>query len=307
MPTTTPRFSWQLSLPPPRNLTQAAYHLRVGTTAALVGGAGAERADTGGVASASSWLVAPPCAALAAGGSYWWSVQVTTSDGSVSPFSAPQRFAVGLQGRTDWSASAAFIGYANGADQSSTPWFRNRFELSAPELAAVRAGTSAALLHVASAGFHEAYVNGVRLEPESMLIPSNSNLNVRVLAHTYDVADALNAGTNTLGLWASPGWASLSVGCFSPSLSKYPLVMAELRVVPHDKQAGVAFAPSLVVVTRPTPPTLRGLLPGSVRRPTPCTSATGSGATTAASQWITAWINRAGRRTKAGAADRGAP
>ena len=149
----------------------------------------------------------------------------------------------------DWSASAAFIGYAKGADQSSTPWFRTRFELSAPELAAVRAGTSAALLHVASAGFHEAYVNGVRLEPESMLIPSNSNLNVRVLAHTYDVADALNAGTNTLGLWASPGWASLSVGGFSPSLSKYPLVMAELRVVPHDKQAGVAFAPSLVVVT----------------------------------------------------------
>lgn len=159
VPTTTPRFSWQLSLPPPRNPTQAAYHLRVGTTAALVGGAGADACDTGGVASASSWLVAPPCAALAAGGSYWWSVQVTTSDGSVSPFSAPQRFAVGLQGRTDWSASAAFIGYAKGADQSSTPWFRTRFELSAPELAAVRAGTSAALLHVASAGFHEAYVN----------------------------------------------------------------------------------------------------------------------------------------------------
>lgn len=253
VPTTAPRFSWQLQPTAARNVTQHGYRLRIGTTAELAaaGSAAADACDTGYVASATSWLIEPPCPPLAAGGLFWWSVSVTASDGSASAFSPPQRFAVGLQTRADWSGAASFIGMGGGA-KASTPWLRTRFELGAADLAAVRAGNSAALLHVASAGFHEAYLNGARLEPDSVLLPSASNLNKRVLAHTYDVGESeaalLVEGTNTLGLWASPGWASLNVGGFSPSLSRYPLVMAELRVTPHDKQAAPA-APSLSVTT----------------------------------------------------------
>ena len=178
----------------------------------------------------------PSCnATLAPGATYWWSVQATLSDGSsgtVTPWMSPRRFSIGLQGRSDWSPSASFIGLPStvqrgaprGYSGGDCPWLRTSFDVAASDLAAVRAGTSVALLHVASFGFHEAYANGRRLDNTSILIPSASLLAKRVLSHTYDVAaDDLVAGTNQLGIWASAGWASLNGGGANMNVTDKPV------------------------------------------------------------------------------------
>jgi hypothetical protein len=201
----------------------------------------------------------PSCnATLAPGATYWWSVQATLSDGSsgaVTPWMSPRRFSIGLQGRSDWSPSASFIGLPStvqrgaprGYSGGDCPWLRTSFDVTASDLAAVRAGTSVALLHVASFGFHEAYANGRRLDNTSILIPSASLLAKRVLSHTYDVAfDDLVAGTNQLGIWASAGWASLNGGGANMNVTDKPLVMAELRITPQHHPPA---APTLTVVT----------------------------------------------------------
>ena len=130
---------------------------------------------------------------------------------------------MGLQGRSDWLNSSSFI-QVDETDTTAYPWFRSPvFKVPADVLADVQSGKASALLHVASFGFHQAYWNGIRLENSSMLIPSISMLNVRVLSHTYDVGPFLSSGSNAIGVWsASPGWSAI--------LSPGAKIMAELRV-----------------------------------------------------------------------------
>ncbi len=124
-------------------------------------------------------------------------------------YNPPQRFAIGLQTAADWNSTASFIGMAS-APNTACPWLRVSFEVTAAQAAALAAGNASAQLHVASAGYHEAYVNGVRLENTSVLLPSVSYLSKRLLSHTYDAAPALVVGPNVLGLWLAPGEACVA-------------------------------------------------------------------------------------------------
>ena len=172
-----------------------------------------------------------------------------------------QRFSTGLQDRSDWAPTAAFIGLPQKpVNQNSTPpvgnevvcpWLRSdAFQISHTELAAIGNGTSSATLSVASIGWHEAHLNGVKLEEASVLIPSVSDLHHRVLSHQYVVdANVLVAGANVLAFWMAPGWSQLT---WPDKSSKYPgrewpgvsfnvtrapLVMAEMRVCATACQA----------------------------------------------------------------------
>ena len=124
--------------------------------------------------------------------------------------------------------SGKFIGMkASDANQSGVaPWFRKTFALPAGPL------EGDALLYVASVGFCEVTVNG-KAASEAVLSPSISYLPGRVLYRTYNVSELVYAGANnTIGLWASAGWADY----FSFSWAKplqwqhAPIVMAELQV-----------------------------------------------------------------------------
>jgi len=77
-------------------------------------------------------------------------------------------------------------------------WFRENLKLSAP--------ARTALIHVASCGYHELYVNGVKVD-DRLLAPAQSRLDKRILYVTYDVADLLQEGDNVIALWTGPGWS----------------------------------------------------------------------------------------------------
>jgi alpha-L-rhamnosidase len=199
--TTKPRFSWLLDSTT-RNLTQSSYQLIIATSQADADAGKGDVCDSGKVLSSSSTLVRCNDEPLSAGAVYWWAVQVSTNDGSSSPWMTSQRFGVGLQTRSDWLRDSEFIGNAN-VDEYECPMFRSpTFEVPSSILTDIKSGAASALLHVASIGFHEAFVNGVRLESEAVLLPSISALSTRVLSHTYDVAPMLLDGaSNTVGLW----------------------------------------------------------------------------------------------------------
>ena len=243
-----PQFSWALAAGA-RNVTQRSYRLVVATTQRGAAGGTDIFADTGIVHANRSTLV--DCGtALTAGRAYWWSVTATADDGSQSGWLAAQRFTVGLQTWDDWSTDARFIGLRDAENRTpgkdwiaECPWLRSpTFELSAAELGDIRAGRASALLYVASVGFHEPLLNGRALSA-AVLSPSVSDLGKRVLARTYDVQELLVQGTNAVGLWIAPGWASLSWPQGSYNLTKAPLALAELRFV---TAGGTLLRPTVV-------------------------------------------------------------
>jgi len=65
-----------------------------------------------------------------------------------------------------------------------------------------------ALVHLASVGYHELYVNGKMATPEAVLLPSISFLPKRVLYRTYNVSGLLKPGRNVLAVWAAAGWGA---------------------------------------------------------------------------------------------------
>ena len=61
------------------------------------------------------------------------------------------------------------------------------------------------LLHVASLGYHEVYVNGRKVS-DRVLAPAVSELGKRALSVTYDITSLLAEGRNEVVVWLGPGW-----------------------------------------------------------------------------------------------------
>jgi hypothetical protein len=154
-------------------------------------------------------------------------------------------FGTALDG-DQFGTTAAFIGLNASASESECPWFRTLLVppvgwLSNAVAKDARAVGSAppsplggvAVVHVASVGFHELFVNGVKVS-DDVLAPSVSDLGKRILVRSYDItAHVLPGKTNAVGLWLGPGWAMFSA--VNPHIknlfntSKAPLVAASIR------------------------------------------------------------------------------
>ncbi|MDR2849245.1 MAG: family 78 glycoside hydrolase catalytic domain [Verrucomicrobiota bacterium] len=192
-----PRFSWRLAdRPEARGQKQTAYRLVVATAPALLDAGQADVWDSGQVASAQSALVPFAGKALASGTAYHWRVQVFGKDGEASPWSATARFTTGLFRPEDWNGSAWI--QATNVPAVKHVWLRRKLTLDAP--------AQSALIHVASMGYHELYVNG-RKADDRILAPTVTHLPTRVLYVTYDIAPLLQKGDNVIAVWQGPGWA----------------------------------------------------------------------------------------------------
>ena len=226
----SPRFSWTLASAR-RNSTQSAYQIIVSSSAAALGDIWDSGVRTGSEPAVD--YAGPP---LIAGGIYYASGRAWIGNtGPVHPpsFSPPVRFGVGLQQRADWAAGAEFIGLDD-PNTAACPWLRSDvFTVSPADIADLRAGMAVATLHVASVGYHVAFVNGDEVDDGgSVLAPSVSDLGARVPAVAYDVSQRLVAGSNVVALWLGPGWGDF-VGVnpvMTFNLSRSAVALAELRL-----------------------------------------------------------------------------
>ncbi|MBK8980109.1 MAG: family 78 glycoside hydrolase catalytic domain [Planctomycetes bacterium] len=198
--TPTPRLSWRVEADAgaPRGLGWDAVQVEVSHDRdGLLSGAH-DLWDSGWVEGRSTIGLVYGGATLAARDVGWWRVRIRDGAGRASAWSEPATFGVGLLAESDWSGAWIGTADADGAGRTQAPWLRRSLELPA---APVRA-----LWHVASIGYHDAWVNG-RPASDAVLAPSVSDLSERVRSVTYDVTPMLRSGRNAIGLWLGPGWS----------------------------------------------------------------------------------------------------
>ncbi len=210
-----PRLGWQmLDAKPTRGQKQTAYHVLVASSPQLLAQDKGDLWDSGKVLSSQSALVQYNGKPLGSNQECYWKVRVFDRDGEESDWSVPARFSIGLLTAEDWTASwirhPQMDKVAKKKDASEVAvtssnlpveqhlWFRKNLKLSA--------SARTALIHVASCGYHELYVNGQKAD-DTYLAPALTRLDKRILYVTYDIADLLVKGDNVVAFWTGPGWS----------------------------------------------------------------------------------------------------
>ena len=211
-----PRLSWKMEDDAAtRGQRQTAYQILVASSPELLSKNKGDLWDSGKVASDQSVLVTYAGAALDSRQACWWKVHAWDKDGRKTDWSAPALWTIGLLHSNDWRAQ--WISTAKGTgNNKSEPWFRNNLVLPKSPVRAVA--------YVASIGYHELYVNGLKVS-DAVLTPSVVNYRKRVRYLTYDITPLLHEGTNCIGLWLGSGWSTLN----NYQLKDGAMVLAQLE------------------------------------------------------------------------------
>lgn len=184
-----PRFSWKLTTnSSERGLNQISYQIWVGKTPNS-----SDIWDSGIIKSTQQANVLFGGKALESHTTYYWSVTVTDSKGTVARETST--FVTGLYKTSDWQGK--WIKCSDSISANQQIWFRKNIKL--------KDKTSRAIAYVASLGNHEFYVNDKKVD-DRVLSPCLTNYIDRVLYVGYDVTSLLKKGENTLAIWYGPGW-----------------------------------------------------------------------------------------------------
>jgi alpha-L-rhamnosidase len=206
-----PRLSWRLGSGDPerRGLRQTGYRVIVASSVDQLAQGHGDLWDSGNVPSDRSNQVPYEGKPLAANEGCWWKVQLRDEHGHLSAWSEPARWTVGLLDASDWKAQwigcDSTFGHMPKSPNNIThentvvdPWLRKEFELdAAPERAVV---------YLASVGYHELYINGIRAGDE-VLSPSVTDNGKRARYVTYEVGHLLKPGKNAIAIWLGVSWS----------------------------------------------------------------------------------------------------
>jgi len=191
-----PGFSWQLKSSK-RNVMQTAYEIRVGSNASSL----TKNKDiiwkTGKLPSDSSVHVSYKGAVLQSGTKYFWQVRIWDNSGSVSAWSEPAYWQMGLLNANDWKAKWIQTGFAEDTIERPSPLFRKEFKASKK--------IQSATAYITAHGMYEACINGKRVS-DYYLTPGWTSYSTRLQYQTYDITNLLNQGNNAVGVTLGSGW-----------------------------------------------------------------------------------------------------
>lgn len=201
----SPRFTWEYS-GKQKNFVAQKYEIRIGT-----------EPDKLGVYTSDFKL--NPCT------KYYWNVTVWDKKGHSYTSQDPASFETGLMTPSGNPWPIAWVTDNHDKDFEPAPMFRSTCDL--------KDSISEARLYVASAGYHELFINGDRVG-ENYLDPGYTHFNKRVLYVTHDVTDMLEPGQNALAAVLGNGWfneQSVAVWDFHKAAwRERPRFSCELRV-----------------------------------------------------------------------------
>jgi len=192
----TPRLSWK-NYSKFNESIQTGFHILAASRPEILADNKGDLWDSGKIESEQCVLVPWQGEPLASGDLVYWKVRVWDRDGIPSAWSSSGRFLVGLLEESDWNAE--YIGLSPKDGNPDFPQLRRRFDLEGE--------IEEAFLHVNSLGYHEAYINGTKVD-DSILSPAVSQMNKRTFIITYDLSGLLKEGKNALGFWLGEGWFS---------------------------------------------------------------------------------------------------
>ena len=159
---------------------------------------------------------------------YYWNVAVKDKRGAQTQTSEIAVFETGkIENEEGWIAK--WITDNHDKEFEPAPMFRKMFSLGK--------SIEKARLFIASAGYHEAMINGKRVG-KNYLDPGYTHFDKRILYVEHDVSDLLRQGENVIGVVLGNGWynnQSKAVWNFETARWRNrPSFMAELRVTYED-------------------------------------------------------------------------
>lgn len=192
-----PRLSWKLHSPE-RGAAQTAYQVLVASSESLLAQNQGDLWDSGDVASDQSVLIEYAGKPLTSRTRCFWKVRIRDQKGSLSDWSAPAVWSMGLLEPSDWQAQWIGKDETQDAPERRLPARMLRKEFD----------SSKKIVHASAyfcgLGSSELYLNGKKIG-DAVLSPAGSHYEKRVYYVTYDVTDALTSGTNAIGIWLGNG------------------------------------------------------------------------------------------------------
>lgn len=214
-----PRFSWKTESRK-NGTTQKAFQLIVASDLSRLSEKRADLWNSGKIDSSTSLFVSYQGQQLHSGTAAWWMVRIWDETGNISPWSEPARFTIGLLDESEWEA--AFIAFNSVNGYRECPQLFSTFEADKTD--------AAYFLHVNSLGYHEVYINGVRVG-NGVLAPAVSQFDKRSLINTYDISSYLKMEKNELIIWLGSGWYTEGL----PGVANDgPVVRAQLEKVENN-------------------------------------------------------------------------
>lgn len=158
---------------------------------------------------------------------YYWTVKVWDAQGRPCRPAGIASFETACLDASDWTAR--WISDGHDKEYEPAPLFRKTFT--------VGRSVRQARLYIASAGYHECFINGQRVG-DHYLDPGYTHFDKRILYVTHDVTSLLGEGENTLAAVLGHGWyneQSVAVWNFHEARWRdRPRMMAELRLTYTD-------------------------------------------------------------------------
>jgi len=190
-------FAWAIAAES-RGTVQAAYQIRVGTTAA-----GDEVWNSGrAVSDRQVDVTLPGNLPLLPATRYFWQVKVWDGGGLESKWSAPAWFETGLLSPADWSG-AKWIASATTNAEAPCPLLRDVVKLTKK--------VKRARIYASAHGLYQLSLNGQKVG-DSFLAPGWTDYPKRIQSQTYDVTPLLRRGDNVIGAALGDGWYRGNVG-----------------------------------------------------------------------------------------------
>ena len=234
-----PRLSWKVEVSDPaaKKIQQESYHILVASSPELLTNHKGDLWDSGVVASEQSILVPYLGKKLKSRQACYWKVQITDNTGNISPWSETASWEMALLDSNDWKGSE-WIGLAkdtrdsefasrrpNNKDEllrsNPSPLLRKEIHIS-KEVEKARA-------YVSGIGYSEFYINGTKIS-DHVLDPGQTNYEKHTLYVVHDITDALQPGTNALGVWFGNGFYGQNLA-FNPKFEYgKPTLRAKLFV-----------------------------------------------------------------------------
>ncbi len=197
-----PRLSWKMhSSANHRNQYQMAYRILVASTPKKLANDIGDIWESGKVTSNQSQQIEYKGKDLQSGMKYFWKVKIWNLNEEESDWSQTATWSMGLLSQKEWKANWIGLEKPIRKEDSTLFWqaaryFRKDFKIGKK--------LQRATIYTTGIGFFECYLNGEKLS-DHIYSPSFSQYKKEIFYETFDVTEALNTGTNAIGIIVGNG------------------------------------------------------------------------------------------------------
>lgn len=159
---------------------------------------------------------------------YFWRVRIWDNSGSVSAWSEPASFSIGLLSEASWTGKWITYPYSK---ELALPYFRKTFLIDDTQEKEI----SRATLYFCGLGAGEVYINEQLIDSTRFLDPAQTNYEQYALYSTFDVTNLVKNDKNCIGIMLGNGWfAQDDAWLWTPFSYGQPMLRAQLQISYND-------------------------------------------------------------------------